>query len=165
MEKNKEDHKGRLILIATLSLCLTLLVTLAPSFPFVTLVFAADSYGNNINYVEVWQYNGTGWALLANFTATGGSVRVHDGWPTNFTVGIQLNSTLATSTAEAISYTRVYMNITDGGTIWNNVELNNTACSLSGSYYLLTEQGYWNTTGQPVTGVTYACSILYQAYY
>jgi hypothetical protein len=90
---------------------------------------------------------------------------VHDSWPTNFTVGIQINSTLASSTAEAISYTRVYMNITDGGSIWNNVELNNTACELSGSYYYLTEQGHWNATGKPVAGVTYACSVLYQAYY
>jgi hypothetical protein len=129
------------------------------------IVYAADSYGNDINFVEVWQYNGSAYNLLANFTVTGGSVRVHDSWPTNFTVGIQINSTLVSSTADAIAYTRVYMNITDGGSIWNNVELNNTACSLSGSYYYLTEQGHWNQTGKPVAGVTYACSILYQAYY
>jgi glycerol-3-phosphate dehydrogenase len=129
------------------------------------IVYAADSYGNDINFVEVWQYNETAWNLLANFTTTGGSVRVHDSWVMNFTVGIKVNSTLVSSSAEAISYTRVYMNITDGGTIWNNVELNNTACSLVGSYYYLTEQGHWNATGKPSAGVTYACSILYQAYY
>jgi len=125
-------------------------------------VFAVDSYGNDINFIEVWQYNGTDYILLANFTSSGGSVRVHDNWVINFTVGIRFNSTLASSTAEAISYTRVYMNITG---IWINVELNNTSCTLIGNYYYLTEQGHWNQTGYPEAGVTYTCSIVYQGYY
>jgi hypothetical protein len=125
-------------------------------------VFAVDSYGNDINFIEVWQYNGTGYVLLANFTSSGGSVRVHDSWVINFTIGIRFNSTLASSTSEAISYTRVYMNITG---IWTNVELNNTSCTLIGSYYYLTEQGHWNQTGYPQAGVTYECSVLYQGYY
>lgn len=140
------------------------LLTLLP-FTLVHLVYAADSYGDDINFVEVWQHNGTDYNLLANFTSTGGSVRVHDSWVINFTVGIKMNSTLVSSTSDAITYTRVYMNITDGGSVWTDVELNNTACSLDGDYYYLTEQGHWNETGKPEAGVTYACSILYQAYY
>jgi hypothetical protein len=140
-------------------------IALFPNLPFTRMVFAADSYGNDINFIEVWQYNGTDWNLLANFTITGGSVRVHDGWPMNFTIGIQINNTLVSSSSDAIAYTRVYMNITNGGTVWNNAELNNTSCSLVGSYYYLTEQGHWNQTAKPMEGVTYACSIFYQAYY
>jgi hypothetical protein len=154
----------RKFLVLTLILPL-LLLSLLMMRNDTMIVYAADSYGNDISFVEIWQYNETAYNLLANFTVTGGSVRVHDSWVMNFTVGIKMNSTLVSSTADAIAYTRVYMNITDGGTVWNNVELNNTACSLNGSYYYLTEQGYWNQTGKPVAGVTYACSILYQAYY
>jgi len=113
--------------------------------------------------VEVHQYNGTAWNLVANFTSSGGSTSVHDSWPTNFTVNIKFNSTLAGSTAEAISYTRVYMNISSS--VWTNEELNNTACSLVGSFYILEEQGHWNQTGKPAEGVTYECAVSYQGYY
>jgi hypothetical protein len=163
MAEVKETLKKK-FLVLTLILPL-LLVSLLMMQNDTMIVYAADSYGNDITFIEVWQYNGTAWNLLANFTSTGGNVRVHDSWAINFTVGIRINSTLVSSTSDAIAYTRVYMNITDGGSIWNNAELNNTACSLSGSYYYLTEQGHWNTTGKPTAGVTYACSILYQAYY
>jgi hypothetical protein len=154
----------RKFLVLTLILPL-LLLSLLMMRNDTMIVYAADSYGNDISFVEIWQYNETAYNLLANFTVTGGSVRVHDSWVMNFTVGIKMNSTLVSSTADAIAYTRVYMNITDGGTVWNNVELNNTSCSLNGSYYYLTEEGHWNETGKPSAGVTYACSILYQAYY
>jgi hypothetical protein len=164
MNGGGESSLKRKFLVLTLILPL-LLLSLLMMQKDTMIVYAADSYGNDINFIEVWQYNGSAWNLLANFTSTGGSVRVHDSWATNFTVGIRINSTLVSSVSDAIAYTRVYMNITDGGAIWTNAELNNTACSLSGSYYYLTEQGYWNQTGKPVAGVTYACSILYQAYY
>lgn len=130
------------------------------------LVLAADAYGDQINYVEVWQWNGTAYVLRANFTSTGQSVRVEDNHVIKFVVSIKFNSTFASSQAEAISYTRVYMNITNGGTIWNNEELNNTECTgPTGNFYYLKEEGIWNSTGKPVAGVTYACSIVYQGYY
>jgi len=130
-------------------------------------VFAspADAYGNDINYVEIWQFNGTTWVLKANFTSSGGSVRINDNQQVKFNVGIKLNSTLASSSNEAISYTRVYMNITyDSNFIWQNVELNNTSCQLVGNFYYLIETGIWSTN-LPIAGKTYACTVLYQAYY
>lgn len=129
------------------------------------LVVAADSFGNDINFIEVWQWNGTGYILKANFTSTDQSVRVHDGDAIKFVVSIKFNSTFADSTAEAIEFTRIHMNITDGGTIWNNEELNNTSCSLVGSFYMLQEEGVWNNTGYPAAGVVYTCNVLYQGYY
>ena len=125
-------------------------------------VLAIDSYGNDITHIEIWQYNGTSWNLKANFTSSGQSVRVVDGQAVKFIVGIKFNATLASSSSEAISYTRVYMNITS---IWNNKELNNTSCSLVGSFYYLKEQGIWSVTGYPQSGVTYSCTVLYQGYY
>ena len=59
----------------------------------------------------------------------------------------------------------IYMNITNEGTIWNDAELNNTDCNLVGDFYILNENGVWNSTGKPTGGVTYACSVLYQGYY
>jgi len=152
-------EKGNFAALLLLSI---LVISLSIHFNELT-VLAVDAYGNDIQYVEIHQYNGTHWNLVENFTSTGGSCRVNDEWPTNFTVSIKFNSTFASSTAEAISYTRVYMNISES--VWTNAELNNTACSLVGSFYILTEQGHWNETGKPEAGITYECSVLYQGYY
>jgi hypothetical protein len=124
---------------------------------FVSLVFAADSYGHDIKYIEVWE----GDMLKANFTASGGSVRINASNTITFNVSICLNSTLASSTSEAVSYTAVYMNITG---IWTNVELNNTSVVLNGSFYYLIEKGVLNA-GTLTEGQTYDCSVLYKAYY
>jgi hypothetical protein len=124
---------------------------------FVSLVFAADSYGNDIKYIEVWEGN----TLKANFTSSGGTVRVNASNTITFNVSICINSTLVSSTAEAVSYTAVYMNITG---IWTNVELNNTSVVLNGSFYYLIEKGVVNA-GTLTEGQTYDCSVLYKAYY
>lgn len=161
----------KLVLPSAIALCLIILVSALMGsyghFAFINMVFAADSYDNEINFVEVYHHNGSDWVLVGNCTASSGqSYRVHDGWEVRFIVNIRLNSTLASSTAEAVSYTRVYMNITyTGGTIWTNEELNNTASSLSGSYYYVEETGIWNQTGYPVAGVEYECKVDYDAYY
>jgi len=131
--------------------------------PMFHLVYGSDLYGNDIQFVEIWQYNGSYWNLIKNFTSSGGNCRVHDGWVTNFTVNIKFNNTFASSTSEAIDYTRVYMNISES--VWTNEELNNTSCSLVGDFYILEEEGHWNQTGKPESGVTYECSVLYQGYY
>jgi hypothetical protein len=130
------------------------------------LAYASDSYGNDINFAEVWQYNTSAWNLVYNFSATGGSTRIHDSWNTLFNVSIKINNTLVASQAEAISYTAVYMNIThsNGTKIWTNQELNNTSCSavISGFYYLI-ETGSW-TASLPEAGITYTVTIEYRAY-
>lgn len=155
----------RYALIVGAFLLLSLLARRAPIVPRFTIVWAADSYDNDIDYIEVWQWNGSAWELIANFTASEGSVSVVHEQPINFTVGIRFNSTLADDAAEAVSYTRVYCNITNGGSVWTNEELNNTSSSLVGSYYRITEQGYWNMTGYPAEGVSYTVRFLYEGYY
>jgi hypothetical protein len=140
----------------------------SPLSPIIKIAFCspADSYGNDINYAEVWQYNGSEYILRENMTSTGGSTRINDQQNTFFNVSIRFNSTFASSTAEAIQYTKVFMNISasNGTSIWLNVELNNTSCELSGSYYYLIERGNWTTT-LPEAGVTYNCGIDFQPYY
>jgi len=122
---------------------------------FVSLVFAA--YGNDLKYIEVWEGN----TLKANFTSSGGTVRVNASNTITFNVSICINSTLVSSSAEAVSYTAVYMNITG---IWTNMELNNTSVVLNGSFYYLIEKGVLNA-GTLSEGQTYDCSVLYKAYY
>lgn len=155
-------NKKTLLLVAISIALLMIALFSHPNGTFIKLVYAADAYGNDIQYVEIWQWNGTVWILMHNLTASGGTYRINDNQPTKFVVNIKFNSTLATDQTQAIDYTRVYMNIT---AVWTNVELNNTSCVLVGGFYILKEQGLWNVTGQPQAGVTYACTVLYQGYY
>ena len=117
----------------------------------------ADSYGNDILYIEVWEGN----TFKANFTSSGGTVRVNASNTITFNVSICLNSTLASSTSEAVSYTAVYMNVTG---VWTNVELNITSVVLNGNFYYLVEKGVLNA-GTLTEGQSYDCSVLYKAYY
>jgi hypothetical protein len=157
-------------LLITVPICIILALTLmhVDSGTFIRVAYAspADSYGNDILFIEVWQYNGSGYVLMHNITSTGGTYRINDNQTTLFNVTVCFNSTLASSQSEAVSFTRVYMNITDGGTIWNNQLLTNIAVSgpTNGFYYLV-KQATWNSTGYPVAGTTYSISTLYQGYY
>lgn len=155
-------HKKSLVLFLVAILLFAFLLVQS-DLSILHLVYGSDAYGNDIQFIEIWQYNGSTWNLLENFTSSGGSCRVHDAWVINFSINIKFNNTFASSTSEAIDYTRVYMNISES--VWTNAELNNTSCSLVGDFYILEEQGHWNQTGKPESGVTYECSVLYQGYY
>lgn len=136
--------------------------------------WAADSQGNDILCVEVWQYNGTNLNLVKNFTATAGSTRIHDSYYTDFVVQVLLNSSLAESPSEAASFTRVYMNLSynagaDFVTGWGSggtpATLNQTGTpAIMGSYYRIYFVGNW-TSELPVAGRTYNATVEYQAYY
>ena len=150
--------------------CLIILILLIgsiistfPNIQPVMLAFASDAHGDDINFIEVWQWNTSDYVLKANFTSIGGSCLVDDDEAIKVIVSIKFNDTLASSEAEAISYTRLYMNISEG--IWTNKELNNTSCLHSGAFYWLKENGIWNQTGKPQWGITYECSVLYQGKY
>lgn len=121
-----------------------------------------DSYGNDIVWVAVYQ----GGVLKANFTASGGSARIDAGIQVDFVVYIKFNASLATSQSEAVSYTKVVMNITyNSNFVWQNKELNNTSVSgPSGGFYWLKEVGNW-TSNLPQAGATYTCTVKYQGYY
>lgn len=141
---------------------LVLTIVAVPDY-YTTMVFCADSYGNDIVSVAVYQ-NGS---MLVNFTATDGSQRVADGLQIDFEVYVKVNSSLVASSAEAISYTRVNMSILHENStyIWNNVVLNSSAsATLSGDYYWHLKYGNW-TSSLPESGVVYNCTVVYQAYF
>lgn len=156
------ETRKKILVLAITSAALLLFALL--SFPnnstFIHLVYATgDSYGNDINYIEIWQYNGTDYILKANFTSSGGSTRINDNQTTKFVVGIRFNDTLASTNEEAMEYTKVMMNITG---VWTSMELNNTSCQLIDGFYYLREEGIWSHL---IAGETYECSVLYQGYY
>jgi hypothetical protein len=151
--------KVKLLLLTVFSVLVLSMLMMMPKNLTNLYVYGSpgDSYGNDIKFIEVWE----GSTLKANFTTSGGSVSVNASKTITFNVSICLSSTLASSTSEAVSYTAVYMNITG---IWTNVELNNTSVVLNGSFYYLIETGILNANTL-TEGQTYACSVLYKAYY
>ena len=130
---------------------------------FIMTVYGADSYGNDITHITIYQ-NGS---FLVNFTTSDGTQRVVDSLNMHFEVYIKINSSLVSSEAEAISYTRVNMTIqnTNGTYIWNNVALNSSGTAdLIGAYYYHQKYGDW-ISSLPEAGITYNCSVVYQAYF
>jgi hypothetical protein len=145
--------------------CLTVAFLFAPQIGFMNVAWAVTD-GMDINFVNVYQYDSDTslWVLRANFTSSGGSVRISDSQQVRFEVGYKFNKTLADSEAYAYTNTTVTMNITVG--IWNNVALNTTIVTgqSDATYYYLIRQGDWNAT-LPVGGTTYTCTFLYRGYY
>jgi len=131
-------------------------------------VKGADAYGNDIKWIYVEQYNGTGWDLVNNYTATGGSDRILDTQPINFTAFTCFNKTYAASEAEALSFTRVNITISESGSPiagWNNIAMNESATvSSDADFYYLTSYGNW-TAPLPEAGKTYNCTFAYQTYF
>lgn len=165
--ESKRHYRVSLLAVIPLALLLSsaLLVTFDHNWAWI--VYAADSYGSDLLYIEVWQYNGTHWNMLKNFTSSGGTQRIRPNRAIMFNVGCKLNDSLAVDNSEAVEFSQVLMNITyNNGVdfIWDNIELNNTAVSKSGGYYWLEEQGNW-TSSLAQAGVIYNCSVSYQSFY
>ena len=117
----------------------------------------ADSYGNDILSIAVYEDN----VLKANFTSSGGTVRLNASKTITFNVTICFNITLASSQTEAIQYTRVYLNITG---IITNAELTNVKIWQNSNFYYLIEK-YTINPNTLSGGQTYACTFKYQGYY
>jgi len=134
------------------------------TYLFVLGIGTPDAYNNVIMNLTIHQWNGSIWNLLQTVsTDTNWTQRVVDSQPINITVCWRLNNTLASSTNEAQSYTRVLMNLTG---IWTDEELNATGSVTSdANYYYGYEFAYWNQTGYPQAGVTYDVATRYDAYY
>lgn len=126
----------------------------------IRFVWGADASGNDICWSQVFQNNGTAFVELVNWTSSGGTQRINAGLEIRFVVQCKFNNTLVASTAEAVTYSNLTMNITynaGASYVWTEQPLNNTASVLSGSFYLVTWSGDWNST-LPVAGTTYNCT-------
>jgi hypothetical protein len=134
------------------------------------VVWAQDSYGDDINDTIVSQYNGSSWLFVQQFSANG-SARVNENQSISFLVTVKFNATLlaTNSSSGADSATRVNMTIVQADNasniIWNNLVLNSTGTpGFTAPYWYVQKLGNW-TTILPVSGVTYNCSIYYQGSY
>lgn len=131
---------------------------------FFGVAYAQDSYGDDVVYIEVWQYNGTAYALLLNTTSTNHTVPLDGGKPVQFFVCMRLNDTLAPNNDTAVTRTQLFMNITyNTSFVWNNEELNNTSSIHDTDYYYVKERGDW-TSDLPQDGVEYTAAIKYYVY-
>lgn len=156
--------------ILLLAIALLALPKFQISFLHIGVVYASDSYGDDINDTIVSQYNTTAWITIQDFTANG-SARITPAWSTSFLVTVKINASLlaTNSSAGSDSGTRVNMTIVqaDNGTniIWNNLTLNSTGTpSFTSPYWYVQKLGNW-TSNLAVSGVTYNCTIVYQGYY
>jgi hypothetical protein len=152
--------KRRILTLACFAVLVLALLMIPQKWTFLHVVYASpgDAYGNDIKFIEVWEGN----TLKANFTASGGSVRVNASKAITFNVTIWFNNTLASSQSEAVSYTRVYLNITG---VVTNAELANVKVSgPTGGFYILVER-YVVAAGTLSEGQNYECTFKYQGYY
>jgi hypothetical protein len=162
-------EKENLIVTGLLVAVIFLGFVFGPGSPLsINLAWAADAYGQDIEWIHVVQYNGTAWNLVKNFTATAGSERILAGYQVNFTVAVRLNYTFAGSSSDASSFSRVNATISTGGTPlsgWSNVPCNQTVTpTQNGTYWYVWFYANW-TSPTPVGGNTYNCTFLYQAYF
>jgi hypothetical protein len=161
-----------IFLVSILSVCL---IPQNPSKPTIGIVFATgavDSYNNKISGVQGWQWNdtlqtgsGTGgyqqvfWVNWYDYTS-GYYSQVEPNEKMYFQVLVLLNSTLASTPAEALARTKVYITLSG---IWNNVEMRDYAQCMSetvGGMWYVTYREYW-TTG-PAANTQYVLSVQYQ---
>jgi len=137
------------------------------------LVFAAgtpDSYGNRIYKVEVWQNIGgslqkKGEVDYTDYTS-GYQIKINGGVETRFFCYVWLNKSFASSTAEAQSNTRIYINITkaSGEVVVETTEMTSYDAMELTDYWQVEDYYIWSTN-LPEDGVTYYVYFDYDAYY
>lgn len=159
------------LLVTAITVACVLVLLVAALMPhkngiylFFGVVYAQDSYGDDVVYIEVWQHNGTAYALLLNTTSTNQTVALDGGKSVRFFVCVRLNDTLAPNNDTAVTRTQIFMNITyNTSFVWTNEELNNTSSIHDGNYYYVKESGDW-TSDLPQDGVEYTAPIKYYVY-
>ena len=127
-----------------------------------------DAYGDRIFEVSVWQNNIMKGNITYNNYTLGVQVKVDALTATQFNCTVKLNSTFAASTAEAITNTRVYINITytNGTVIISTTEMTDYAATgpTSNFYYVKSCYTWDDPTNHPIAGVTYYVWFRYDVY-
>jgi len=162
--------KKKMVLLM-LPLCLLLVVGLFNNQGINFKVFAdggtPDAYGDCIYEVSVWQSSVMkGNVTYSNYTS-GVQVKVDALTATQFNCTVKLNNTFASSTSEAQSNTRVYVNITytNGTVVVSSTEMTDYAASEVGDYYYVKSYYTWDDpTNHPIAGVTYYVWFRYDVY-
>jgi hypothetical protein len=148
-----------------------LLLLIIPAHNNTMLVFAsgtADAYGDQIDECSVWQSATMMGNITKNNYTLGVQINVNSLTATLFNVSVLLNDTFATSTAEAKTNSRVYLNITysNGTTVISTTEITDYyAVDLGTGFYLVKSSYLWNdAANHPIAGVTYYVWLNYEVY-
>lgn len=159
------------MLIAILLVAVGAVAELSPfKLASIELAWASDVYLDDIDNVTIYQWSGAAWgwkATLVSANWSGASIRVDDGKALQFNLTMHLNGTLASSAAEADTYTYVNMTITSTEPYSLSVNMTNYYQQGIGSptMYYLKEYYTWNVTSYPKPASTYTVKHTYRAYY
>lgn len=178
----------------TIPLFFALIVTLFASnyspLPLMNIVWAVgstpDAYGNRIcslvaeqklpngtyiPFTNGYSYNGlvenfefgVSTAVLYNSGQTWW--RVADSYSIIFDLCVYLNASLAIDATQAQDYTRANITITGGGYSLTNQPFTGwTGSAQNATYWKAIGIYNWTASGYPAAGVTYNCTITYEAY-
>lgn len=108
----------------------------------------------------VKQYDGVNWLTRGLVYDEGFSIAVQPDQPTNLTIMVFIYDSYASSAAQALAYTRVYVTIE--GTTITNVLMTAKSALYWGEGYMVYHSYYWNTG--PSSGIDYPIVLDYQAY-
>jgi len=152
------------------------------------LVYASgtpDAYGNRIMSLCLQRWNGTAWVYFTDGYTYDGNIhempadvtamheyisgqnwwRVPDNTPLKFRIAVELNYSFATTTDDAVSKTKVYINITASGYSLTNQLFGSAVGIDRTSYWVVVSLYTWNVTGQPNSGIEYNVGLRYEVYY
>ena len=178
----------RLLTIPIIFLLATTIFLACQSNYATLIVYAAgtpDSYGDRIVSLCLQYWNGSAWVYFSDGYTYDGSIhefpgdvttaheyssgqiwwRVPDNTPLKFRVATQLNYSFASSTDDAVSKTKVYINITASGYSLTNQLFGDAVGIDRTTYWTVVSLYTWNVTGQPFAGNSYDIVIRYEAYY
>lgn len=160
----------RLLIGFSLILLVMLGLTSQENGLFIRFAWASpDSYGNDVSHVVLYYFGNN--TFVYNFTSSGDSTRVHDGYQIDFDAWTKYNVTLASDNASARSYTKCNMTIYFAAnmtavTDYDNVGMTQVSSSTwnDTSFYYVEFYLNW-TTNLAAQGMQYNCTFNYQPYY
>ena len=162
--------KQKLVFATIIATCLIFALVFSPFNMANLKVFASgtsDLYGDRIYEVSIWQNSIMKGNITYNNYTLGVQVKVDAQILTRFNCTVKLNSTFASSTSEAITNTRVYINITytNGTVIISTTEMTDYTAEVNGDFYLVKSYYTWDDpTHHPIAGVTYYVWFRYEVY-
>lgn len=151
--------------LITATLIVTIVLSLFMQYvPKSTMVYAAgtpDSYGNQIDYVRIFQGGQQVYTITYSNYTSGMTIDIDANVITYLTIEVSLNETLVVGNPQ--DFSRVYLNVS---TIYTNLLVPSTGYSgpVAG-FYSVTFGSSTTTEWTTGTDITYECSVRYEAYY
>ncbi len=159
--------------LASALVLISLMIPLSFAIP-ARLVMAAgtpDAYGQQIQFVLIYQWTGTAWVKRGNVTtaaySSGYDVDVTPNQPTRFFVCSEFNDDFNTAKteSEALADIRVYITINVAQVSRTLMTDHNSTYKATGDWWRSWSSYLWNSTGKPTAGASYTVVIEFEAYF